>query len=67
MTKWSTEELLRVRWVAREETTIGGWCVQPEDEPPPHESGLTVACFVAREHAEHIAQLHNERLEGGSQ
>lgn len=63
MSKWDTDALLRVRWKAAEETTIGGWCVQPEDAPPPHEGGVAIADFVAREHAEHIAQLHNDSLQ----
>jgi len=63
--KWNTEELLKVRWQAAAQTTIGGWCVQPEGEPPPHEGGIAIADFVARDHAVHIAQLHNDSLEKG--
>ena len=60
------EDLLNVRWKAAEETTIGGWCVQPENDPPTHEGGKSIADFVARELAEHIAHLHNNHLQGRS-
>ena len=63
MRTWDIGALLKTRWKAAEETTIGGWCVQPEDEPPTHEGGKAIADFTAREIAEHIAELHNAQLE----
>ena len=50
---------LRVRWQAAPQTTIGGWCVQPENEKPTHEGGVEIACFVREADARHIAEVHN--------
>lgn len=63
MSELDAKALLRVRWKAAEETTIGGWCIQPEDELPTHAGGVSLADFVMREHAEYIAQLHNHELD----
>lgn len=54
---------MEARWQAAEETSIGGWCVQPEGASPTHEGGEEVACFVYLQDAEHIADLHNAWLE----
>lgn len=64
--QWN-DDMLQVRWQAAEETTIGGWCVQPEGSSPTHEGGLEVACFVTEELAEHIADLHNAWLDAQAQ
>lgn len=63
-TQWN-DDMLGVRWQAAEDTTIGGWCVQPEGSSPTHEGGLELASFMTEELAEHIAYLHNEWLERG--
>lgn len=52
---------LDVRWYARENDLIGGWCVMPENQPP--SKGIPeVADITSREVAEHIAELHNRAL-----
>jgi hypothetical protein len=49
---------LAARWFVHADDTIGGWAVMPADMPP--SSGVpAVACFLARECAEHIVTLHN--------
>ena len=57
------DDLLKTPWQAAPETTIGGWCVQPQGESPTHEGGIELACFMSEGHAQHIADLHNQWLE----
>lgn len=55
-------DFLGHQWYARENDVIGGWCVMPVDQPP--SSGVPeVADFCTKEHAEHVAELHNRWLE----
>jgi hypothetical protein len=56
-------ESMCLRWYARPDDLIGGWCVMPVDEPP--SAGMpAVADFIMQEAAEHIARLHNQWLDG---
>jgi hypothetical protein len=57
------ENQLKVRWFARENDLIGGWCVMPADQPP-SEGTPEVADFIRQDVAEHIAELHNAWLDG---
>lgn len=54
-------EVMTNKWYARENDTIGGWCVMPIDAPP--SSGIfDVADFTTEDAARHIAKLHNDWL-----
>jgi hypothetical protein len=62
---------LEVRWYARPNDMIGGWCVMDCDMPLSEAFDLRarhggafpeIAVFASRIHAEYIAGLHNERL-----
>lgn len=61
-TPLNAQALLGLRWQAAPETTIGGWCLQPEGEPPTHEGGVSIADFLREEHARYMAGLHNDQL-----
>lgn len=50
--------MLAARWYARQEDTVGGWCVMPLDVPP--SSGCpTVACFISEQVARTVADRQN--------
>jgi hypothetical protein len=60
------EAILCARWYPWFDDTIGGWSVMPYNAPP--SSGVPcVASFLGEELAEHIAQLHNATISGGTQ
>ncbi len=62
------EAILRARWYAWADDTIGGWSVMPYNAPP--SSGVPAAAsLLGEELAEHIARLHNATLptSGGTQ
>lgn len=55
------EAMLRSRWYAHRDDTIGGWSVMPYNAPP--SSGVPAAASsLGEELAEHIARLHNATL-----
>jgi hypothetical protein len=57
-------DYVRSEWFVQPNDLIGGYSIMPEDRPP--SSGAPeIACFVSREHAEHIVELHNEWLHKG--
>ena len=57
---------IKVRWRAQPDDLIGGWCVTfPEsDERTPATGAVQVADFCREVDAQHIADIHNEWLEG---
>ncbi len=56
---------LAATWYAQPNDVIGGWCVMDVDATPADAQRPEIADFTRREHAEHIADLHNERLARG--
>lgn len=53
------------RWRAQEDDLIGGWCVTAEaDKRTPAEGAPTLADFCTQEMAQHIAEIHNDWLDG---
>ena len=60
-------DALSVRWYARPDDLIGGWCVMSVDRPPSRCDwwfGLgEVASFAGEAEARHMADLHNAWLE----
>ncbi len=53
---------LKATWHAKPNDLIGGWCVMDVDHTPALAGRPEIADFTIRAHAEHIADLHNERL-----
>jgi hypothetical protein len=49
-------------WRAAEDDEIGGWCVVVHRPGTPATGNPSLADFVSKQHAEHIAELHNEWL-----
>lgn len=62
MVSWPASAMA-ARWTAMPNDVIGGWCVMAGDTPPSAAREPEVADFVTRDHAEHIADLHNKWLE----
>jgi hypothetical protein len=56
------EKYLSSVWYAKPNDLIGGWCVMPVNAAPGESNVPEVADFTFREHAEHIAVLHNNWL-----
>lgn len=56
---------MKVKWYAKPNDLIGGWCVMPIDKTPGSapKAVYEVATFCSKETAEHIASLHNQSLE----
>jgi hypothetical protein len=50
-------------WRADEDDEIGGWCVVINRPGTPARGNPSLGNFMHREHAEHIAELHNEWLD----
>lgn len=53
---------LETAWYAKPNDLIGGWCVMDTDQTPAEAQRPEIADFTTREHAEHIADLHNRHL-----
>lgn len=64
--KVDMEAIRRSRWYAVVDDTIGGYAVSNVDKPVSEhdwrKGQIGVACFMDRQDAEHIAELHNEWL-----
>ena len=56
------ESYLRVRWFAKPNDLIGGWCVMPVDATPGEANLPEVADFTTELMANHVAYLHNQWL-----
>ena len=60
------DDLIDSDWEARPDTLIGGWCIQPREEPPVHDGGIYVGSMLGEKIARHVAHLHNlDRLAKG--
>lgn len=53
-----------VKWFAKFNDLIGGWCVGTDDRPPSREGVVLVADFITEDVARYVASLHNDRLSG---
>lgn len=58
------DDFLNVRWYAKPDDLIGGWCVMPVDQTPGEAGNVPqMADFCTEAAAQHIADLHNATLE----
>lgn len=56
--------MLETKWYVKPNDLIGGWCIIDVDSSPGESSRYEIATFISKESADHIAELHNDYLEG---
>lgn len=59
---WGT--IVRERWFAQPENTIGGWCITLDRiDGTPADGNPTIATFLDEDAAKHMARIHNDWIE----
>ena len=56
------DTLMVARWYAREDDTIGGWCITVVDAPPSC-GAPSVGSFLSEDIARHLVDLHNANVQ----
>lgn len=59
----TNDQFLTMKWYAKENDLIGGWCIMSTDDPPSTQKGFPIGDFLTEELTNYIVELHNAELE----